>query len=151
MSDELIHLNKIHADGHSKYVYFLLAATGAALGYALQKIDSSTYNCQVWFGLFAIGFWLLSFFFGCMHVTAIQSAVLSNSHLLQLQQGNHPMQPRTQQEMEIARRITSDALESKNNKAQLLFRLQFWLLATGVLLFTTWSILVLVGTAQSAP
>ncbi|KIQ22931.1 hypothetical protein RT95_12530 [Xanthomonas campestris] len=151
MSDELIHLNKIHADGHSKYVYFLLAATGAALGYALQKIDGSTYSCQVWFGLSAIGCWILSFFFGCMHVTAIQSVILSNSHLLQLQQGNHPMQPRTQQEMEFAWRITNDALESKNNRAQLLLRLHFWLLATRVFFFTTWRVLVLMVTAQSAP
>ena len=42
--DYLLHLNKQHAENHSKYVYFLLAATGAALGYALQKLDASTYS-----------------------------------------------------------------------------------------------------------
>ena len=151
MSDELIHLNKLHAEGHSKYVYFLLAATGAAFGYALQKLDSSVFNCQVWFGLAAIACWLVSLFCGCKHITTIQLAILSNSHLLQLQQGNHPMQPNSQQGLEIAWKITSEALESKNNRAQLFFRLQFWLLAIGVLLFSTWRVVVLIGTAHSAP
>jgi hypothetical protein len=151
VTDELIHLNKIHADGHSKYVYFLLAATGAALGYALQKLDNSNFNPQVWFGLSAIASLLISFFCGCKHITAIQSVILTNSQLIQLQQGNHPMQPRSQQEMEIAWQITNAVLETKNNKAQLFFRLQFSLLAVGVLLFATWRVLVLVGTLKGAP
>jgi hypothetical protein len=151
MSDELLHLNKLHADGHSKYVYFLLAATGAALGYALQKLDTSTFNCQVLFGLAAITCWLVSLFYGCKHITTIQSAILSNSHLLQLQQGNHPMQPDSREGFEIAWKITSNSLESKNNRAQLFFRLQFWSLAIGVLLFATWRVVILVGAAQSAP
>jgi hypothetical protein len=149
MSDELIHLNKLHADG--KYVYFLLAATGAALGYALQKLDSSTFNNHVWFGLSAIACWISSLFLGCKHITTVQSVILSNSHLLQLQQGNHPMQPQSAQEMEIAWRVTNKALERKNSRAQLLFRLQFWSLAVGVLLFATWRVLILLGTAQGAP
>lgn len=135
MSDDssLLHLNRIHADGHSKYVYFLLAATGAALGYALQKLDGATLNWPVWFGLASIAAWLVSFLCGCKHITSIQSAILSNYQLIQLQSGSHPMQPQSQEEMQIAWSVTTNALESKNKKAQLLFRLQFWMLATGVL------------------
>lgn len=151
MSDELIHLNRMHAEGHSKYVYFLLAATGAALGYALQKLDSSAFDQPVWFGLAAIFCWIVSLFCGCKHITQIQSAILSNSHLLQLQLGSHPMQPDSQQGFEIAWKITSEALETKNNRAQLFANLQFWLLAIGILLFATWRIVILVGTAPSAP
>jgi hypothetical protein len=147
MSDDsyLLHLNRTHAEGHSKYVYFLLAATGAALGYALQKLDNSTLNWQVWFGLIAIAAWLVSFFCGCRHITTIQSAINSNYQLIQLQQGNHPMQPQSHEEMQIAWQVTTKALDSKNSKAQLFFRLQFWLLAIGVLLFATWRVLVLLG------
>jgi len=153
MSDNsyLLHLNRTHADGHSKYVYFLLAATGAALGYGLQKLDSSAVNSQVWFGLGAIGFWLVSLFCGCKHIIAIQSAILSNYQLVQLQQGNHPMQPQSQEKLQIAWLVTSNALESKNSKAQLFFRLQFWLLAIGVLLFATWRVAVLFGVSRGAP
>lgn len=151
MSDDLLHLNRTHAEGHSKYVYFLLAATGAALGYALQKLDSSTLNMQVWFGLAAIACWLISFLCGCRHITTIQSTILSNYQLLQLQQGSHPMQPRSQEERQIAWSVTANAIESKNNRAQLFFRLQFWLLAIGVMLFATWRVLVLVGASPGAP
>jgi hypothetical protein len=145
------HLHRIYSDGHSKYVYFLLAATGAALAYALQKLDNSTLNWQVWFGLSSIVSWLLSFFCGCKHITAIQSAILLNTDLLQLQQGNHPMQPQSAQEMQIAWEVTNRALDKKNNRAQMLFRIQFWLLAGGVLLFSMWRVLVLFGQSQGAP
>jgi hypothetical protein len=153
MSDDshLLHLNRTHAEGHSKYVYFLLAATGAALGYALQKLDSSTLNTQVWFGLAAIACWLISFFCGCRHITKIQSAILSNYQLIQLQQGSHPMQPRSPEETLIAWSVTTSAIESKNNKAQLFFRLQFLFLAIGVLLFATWRVLALFEASPGAP
>jgi hypothetical protein len=150
MSDDLLQLNRQHAEGHSKYVYFLLAATGAALGYALQKLDGATYDSQVWFGLVAIACWLVSFFCGCKHVTTIQSVIMSNFQMLQLQHGSHPMQPQSQAEMKIAWEVTTSALESKNNTAQLFFRLQFWLLAVGVLLFATWRVLLLLNTARGA-
>ena len=149
--DYLLHLNKQHAENHSKYVYFLLAATGAALGYALQKLDASTYSGSAWLGLAAIGLWLGSFFCGCKHITTIQSAIMSNYQLMQLNSGVHPLQPRSQEEMQIAWEVTSGALENKNNQAQLFFRAQFWLLAFGVLLFAAWRILMFVGASQGAP
>ena len=148
---DLLHLNRVHADGHSKYVYFLLAATGAALGYGLQKLDGSVLSWHVWLGLAAISAWLLSFFCGCKHKTAIQSAISSNYQLLQLQNGNHPAQPQSEEEMRIAWAVTTNALESKNNKAQLLFNLQFWLLSAGILLFAIWRITVLFNAPQGAP
>jgi hypothetical protein len=129
-------------------VYFLLAATGAALAYALQKLDSSSLNWQLWFGLSSIACWLFSFFCGCKHITAIQSAILFNTDLLQLQQGRHPMQPQSPQETQMAWESTRRALDQKNNSAQLLFKLQFWLLAAGVLLFAAWRVLVLFGEAH---
>jgi hypothetical protein len=151
MSDELLHLNRIHADEHSKYVYFLLAATGAALGYALEKLDGSTFDCKVWFGLSAIAVWLVSFFCGCKHITKIQSAILSNYLLVQLQQGSHPMQPQSPEGIQSALKITGEALESKNKSARLYFLLQFWLLAIGVLLFSAWRVLILWGASNGAP
>jgi hypothetical protein len=147
----LLHLSRTHAEGQSKYVYFLLAATGAALGYALQKLDSSPLNLQTWFGLGAIASWLVSFFCGCKHITTIQSAILSNYILVQLQEGSHPRQPQSQQEMEVAWSVTNKSLESKNKKAELLNRFQFWLLALGVLLFSIWRVVLLFGVPHTSP
>jgi hypothetical protein len=149
--DHILHLSNRHAEEHSKYVYFLLAATGAALGYGLQKLDSSTYNSEVWLGLGAIALWLASFFCGCKHVTTIQSVIMSNFHLVQLQAGTHPAQPRSEVELRIAWEVTNRSIETKNNRAQLFFQLQFWLLSFGALLFAAWRVVALVAGAKGAP
>jgi hypothetical protein len=142
VTDEtLLHLNRIHSDSQSKYVYFLLAATGASLAYGLQKLDGVALTWWASPGLLALGLWLLSLFSGCKHVTSVQSVMYSNYLLLQLQQGAHPAQPRTPQETQIAIGITRKAIETKNNTARTFFRLQFWLLFFGVLIFTAWRVL----------
>jgi hypothetical protein len=151
MSDELIHLNRVHDDGHSKYVYFLLAATGAALGYALQKLDSATLDWTIWLGLGSIACWLLSFLLGCKHITSIQSAINTNFQLLQIANGSHPTQPSSQEELAIAWAAGNQALTTQNSRAKYFFDWQFRLLALGVLLFTAWRILILFGVAGSAP
>ncbi|MCR6686073.1 hypothetical protein [Pseudoxanthomonas sp.] len=150
MSDKLIHLNRVHADGHSKYVYFLLAATGAALGYALGKLDSTPVDCTVWLGLAAIASWLLSFWLGCKHVTSIQSAIWLNAEVLQLEEGTHPNQPSSMEATAIAKAAAASALEARNNRAAALFNWQFKTLALGVLLFTAWRVVFLLGGHASA-
>lgn len=151
MSDKTLHLNRVHADGHSKYVYFLLAATGAALGYALQKLDGSEVDWAIWFGLGAIALWLVSFWLGCKHISNIQSAIWANFQLLQLSDGSHPNQPASLDELAIARSAAAQALTYRNNAAQMFFNWQFRLLALGVLSFTTWRVLVLFGVPAGAP
>ena len=134
MSEELIHLNRTYAEEHSKYVYFLLAATGAALGYALQKLDGATYSPSVWLGLVSIASWLLSFLFGCKHLLAFKAAIFCNYEMLKLDRAKDP-----QQFFEAA--IT--AIESNNGKASSFFNWQFRLLGLGVVTFTAWRVVLL--------
>lgn len=142
MSEELIHLNRIHAEEHSKYVYFLLAATGAALGYALQKLDGSTYSPSVWLALLAIASWLLSFLFGCKHITAIKAAIFCNYELLTLKRNVHS---------DMLFEAAYAAIQSNNARANLFFNWQFRLLAIGVVLFTAWRIVLLFHAPGTAP
>lgn len=134
MSEELRHLNRIHAEEHSKYVYFLLAATGAALGYSLQKLDGAPYNSLVWLGLASIASWLLSFLFGCRHLTAIKAAIWCNYELLKLDRSVH-----SQRFFDAAH----GAIHSNNKRANYFFKLQFRFLAFGVVMFTTWRVALL--------
>ncbi|MDA1372370.1 MAG: hypothetical protein O2971_16610 [Proteobacteria bacterium] len=41
MADEnlLSDIHRLHTEGQERYVYFLLASTGAAIGYGLQQLD----------------------------------------------------------------------------------------------------------------
>jgi hypothetical protein len=142
MSEELRHLNRIYAEEHSKYVYFLLAATGAALGYALQKLDSATYNPLVWFGLVSIASWLLSFLFGCKHLIAIKVAIFCNYELLKLDRSVHSHK---------LFEVTYAAIQSSNEKANSFFNWQFRLLAFGVVTFTAWRVALLFYVPGTAP
>lgn len=142
MSEELRHLNRIHAEEHSKYVYFLLAATGAALGYALQKLDGAPYNPLVWFGLASIASWLLSFLFGCRHLTAIKAAIWCNFELLKLDRSAH-YQPLFE--------AAYAAIHSNNERANFFFNWQFRLLAFGIVMFTAWRVALLFCSPGIAP
>src|ERR1700745_3751262 len=59
------YLVKKIADAQQKYIYFILAANGSAIGFTVQLIISKNITTHLW-GLFlAIIIWGLSFFSGC--------------------------------------------------------------------------------------
>lgn len=142
MADDngLLELLKIHSESHSKYVYFLLGATGAALAYALQKIDGAAFTWWSAPAVAAIAFWLASFYCGCKRITLVQTAVYANYSLLQLRRGEHPKQP-PDHLLHIALNGTITSMERTLNRAKLFFDLQFYFLAAGVLLFIAWRLL----------
>lgn len=141
MSNELSNLYRVHAEEHSKYVYFILAATGAALGYALQKLDASTFTPSIWLGLAAIAAWLLSFLVGCKHITARQTVLFCNYQMLRLQKKSGPPEV-----FEAA----VDAFNVSDERATRLHKWQFWLLALGVVLFIAWRVVVLICPPSAA-
>jgi hypothetical protein len=141
MSDEmLLQLNRQHAEGMAKYTYFLLAASGAALAYALNDLKGEALSWVVAPALISVLLWLGSFFCGCRQINYVQSALNSNYQLLQLHAGTHPAQPRHPQEFQIAAEVTKAAIDSKNNSAAMFYRLQFWFLGAGACSFALWRV-----------
>ena len=138
---DLRELYKLHSDSQSKYVYFLLAAAGAALGYGLQKLDGLPISWWVAPGLLALASWLASFFCGCKRVTWVHSAIYANYALLQLKNGLHPEQPAHPLAAQAAMDGTRSAVERNTNNARIYQRLQFWFLAAGVALYVAWRII----------
>ena len=134
MSDELKHLYDAHTAEQSRYIYFLLGATGAALGYALQKLDASTYGLPVWLGLFASGAWLLSFLFGCKLIISLQHIRYCNYELIRAQKKGYSSK---------VIKAAYAAIDANNNRVNFFSLWQFRLLAIGALLFTAWRIVVL--------
>ncbi len=138
---DLLELQKLHFESHNKYVYFLLGATGAALGYALQKLDGLAMTWWVAPGIFATLCWLASFYAGCKRITWAHRAIQANYDYLQLQRGVHSYQPATSAETQHAiERRQNDALGNIKNSSFYL-KLQFWLLATGLIAFVGWRLL----------
>jgi hypothetical protein len=134
-------LHKAHQTGQEKYTYFLLAAAGAAIGFAVQKTEGLKLSWWLLPVALATVSWATSFFFGCKNLLSVQSSISANYNLLQLRQGTHPKQPPHPEFVAAAERGVSSALESNGNKAQFYGVWQFRLLIAGAVLFIAWRIL----------
>lgn len=140
-TDAQIELVKMHAESQSKQVYFLLGATGAALGYALQKIDGVGYSWWSAPAVAALTFWLASFYCGCRRIVWAQAAMYANYGLLQLRAGTHPDQPNDPRLVVLAMEGVNTALNGNSAKAAVFLTMQFAFLMAGVLCFVVWRLM----------
>ncbi|WP_218243252.1 hypothetical protein [Comamonas fluminis] len=137
-------IHKLHSQGQDKYTYFLLAAAGAAIGFAVQKTDGLPLS---WW-LLPVGIatlcWAASFYCGCRTLDRVSASMSANYNLLQLKQGSHPNQPPHPQITEVALREVLSAFE-RNIQSALKFAIwQFRLLIAGSILFVSWRILEMI-------
>jgi hypothetical protein len=92
-SETTLELYKRYATEQDKYVYFLLAAAGAGIGFVVQRTDGALITWPQLAAGLAVLFWGLSFWSGCRHIRARLLTVYNNMTLNQLYNGTHPMQP----------------------------------------------------------
>jgi hypothetical protein len=133
-------LHKAHQTGQKKYTYFLLAAAGAAIGFAVQKTEGLLLTWWLLPVALATICWSASFYFGCKNVIWVQTSIMANFNLLQLQQGSHPDQPPHPELVSAAIRGVENALEENANNAQFYGIWQFRLLVAGAIFFITWRV-----------
>lgn len=117
-NNDHLELYKQHQASQDKYTHFLLAAAGAAIGFAVQKTEGL--HLSWWLvpvGL-AIVCWGVSFYFGCKNVVWVQTAIYANYSLLQLKQGIHPDQPPRTDLTMVAISSVNQALNSNVSRAQ---------------------------------
>jgi len=135
-------LFKVHREEQKKYTYFLLATSGAAIGFAVNQTQSSALTwSQIPLG-FAVLCWGLSFFFGCRHVQYVVSNLFANLALFKVQRGEHPnLESNSLEERKIASQGIREAMESNSNEANRYFKKQFRFLIIGAVLFIVWHIL----------
>lgn len=134
-------LHKAHSQGQEKYTYFLLAAAGAAIGFAVQKTEGLPLSWWLVPVGIATLLWGASFYCGCRNLDRVSAAMSANFNLLQLKQGSHPNQPPHPQLTEAALRGVGTALESNVRQAQRHAIWQFRLLIAGAVMFVSWRVL----------
>jgi hypothetical protein len=147
--NELLELYKQHHASQDKYTYFLLAAAGAAIGFAVQKTEGL---CLTWWLLpvgLAIVCWGISFYSGCKNLTCAQNAIYANHHFLQLNDSIPSGQP-TPQSANIAISTTSQAMTKNLKEAQFFAIWQFRMLIVGVVFFIGWRLLEMVRLTYAA-
>ena len=141
IDSSLASLHKAHTDAQDKYTYFLLAAAGAAIGFAVQKTEGMPLSWWLTPVALAAATWAASFYCGCKNLTWVSAALSANYALLQLRQGTHPKQPPHPQLLEAAMSGTTTALEGNGTRAQRYAHWQFRLVVIGAALFIFWRIL----------
>jgi hypothetical protein len=133
-------LHKAHSDSQDKYTYFLLAAAGAAIGFAVQKTEGLMLSWWLLPVAAATLLWAISFYFGCKNVDWVQRAMSANFTLLQLKQGTHPDQPPHPQLFEAAVSGVTSALQGNVERASFYARWQFFTLIAGAVCFISWRV-----------
>lgn len=152
MADNIdrLELYKQHQASQDKYTYFLLAAAGAAIGFAVQKTEGLRLSWWLVPVGLAIVCWGVSFYYGCKNIVWVQTAIYANHSLLQLKAGVHPNQPPHPELTTAAMSGVKEALDSNVSRAQFYGQWQFRMLITGALLFICWRGLEMVRITYAA-
>lgn len=123
-----------------KYTYFLLAAAGAAIALAVNQTQGVKLSTsQIPLGL-AVTLWGMSFFFGCRHLTYVNSILYSNSILLQVEAGENPETGKNPQLIRAASEGIRSAIEGNVERSSRFARLQFASLTLGAICYLFWHI-----------
>lgn len=139
-NDDQVEIYRQHRAAQEKYIYFLLAAVGAAIALALTQTQGAVLAwSQAPLGT-AVLLWGLSFYFGCTHLGYVESTLYANMALLRVRAGEDPEIGLHPQMMAAASAGVRGAIRDNSNKAQLYARLQFGCFISGALAYIGWHV-----------
>src|SRR5581483_9506778 len=121
-----------------KYAYFLLAAAGAAIAFAVnQTHDAKLSWTQLPLGL-SVVCWGVSFFFGCLHLQYGSAVLFNNAEMLRMQSGAHPKVGSHPEYIAVASQTMREIMEEQSNSSSRYAKSQFWLLLIGAVFYLLW-------------
>jgi hypothetical protein len=139
-SEQQIEIYRQHRTAQDKYSYFLLAAAGAAIAFAVNQTQGAKLAWSQLPLACAVAFWALSFFFGCRHLTYVESILFVNSTLLNVTAGEDPQIGMHPQRVAVASEVIREAIESKSKSASRFARWQFRCLVLGAMSYLAWHV-----------
>ena len=139
-SEQQIEVYRQHRTAQEKYVYFLLAAVGAAIALVVNQTQTASLAwSQLPLGL-AVALWAFSFYFGCRHLAYVESTLFANAALLKVEAGEHPDVGRHPQLMAAASEGIRASIETNSNRASRFAHWQFWCLLLGAISYLGWHV-----------
>jgi hypothetical protein len=127
---------KAHREGQDKYTYFLLAAAGAAIAFAVTQSQTAMLTWPKLPLAFAVLFWAFSFYAGCRQIREVTNIMQQNYDLLRVQEGLHPQ---FSNHPEVVAVIEEAVRESADKSGRWGAR-QFRLLVTGAVFYVVWHV-----------
>ncbi|AWH29599.1 hypothetical protein C1931_12135 [Stenotrophomonas sp. YAU14A_MKIMI4_1] len=113
-------LHQQHHDAAIKFSYFLLTATGASIGFAVQKLDGQSFTFAGITLLAGTGAWLLSFLCGLLALEANNVTKGFNLQRQMFEGGNHTLSKRFKSETEELRDVVMEWVANYRRRARLL-------------------------------
>ena len=142
MSNE--NLREVYRNLHKsqdKYIYFILAATIASIGFTITQTQNIIFSLSLIPLGISILCWGFSFFFGCRNREYYNSILYANFDLLRVQLGDHPETGSHPQKIRAASEGIMQAIQKNSDKANRLAHLQMTTFILGALFYLVWHIL----------
>ena len=139
-TDTELELFRTHRSTQDRYCYFMLAAAGAAIAFAVTRSQDMALSYSQIPLAFAVVFWGLSFFAGSMNQRYVLSTLYANMGLLKIQNGRQPGIGTHAHMIDIASEGVRSAIETKSNRANRYFKWQFYCLILGAVSFVGWDV-----------
>lgn len=138
-SDNEMEIYKQHRASQDKYVYFLLAAAGASIAFALNQTKGLPLSTSQMPLALAIAAWGLSFTAGCARVAAVDLMLNLNQDLLRIQTGQHELLSHPN-EIPVAIASVKEMLERANRRSVRSLKWQYRFLICGAVSYIGWHI-----------
>jgi hypothetical protein len=127
---------KATREGQDKYSYFLLAAAGAAIAFAVTQSQTATLTWSKVPLALAVLSWAFSFYAGCRQIRDVTNVLQQNYDLLRVQEGLHPQFPNHPQVVAV---IEEAVRESADRTGKWAAR-QFRFLVAGAVFYVLWHV-----------
>lgn len=142
MSNE--NLREVYRNLHKsqdKYIYFILAATIASIGFTITQTQNIIFSLSLIPLGISILCWGFSFFFGCRNREYYNSILYANYDLLRVQLGDYPETGSHPQKIQAASEGIMQAIQDNSDRANRLGHLQMTTFILGALFYLVWHIL----------
>jgi hypothetical protein len=139
-------LYKVHRDSSDKFVYFLLAAAGAAIAFAITQTAVAMLTWPKVLLAAAVICWGASFMSGCLQIGEVNNLLQRNYQSARVEAGLHPRFPSTPEMIEFIRRDLEERSEGSGKWAARQFRL----LLAGAIFYVAWHVSEMVARTPKA-
>jgi len=139
MAETELEVYRQSRQGQDKYTYFLLAAVGASIAFALTQTKNQALEASHWPLGLAVLSWAASFFMGCRRLHAFEAVLNLNQQLIKVQKGTHELLEHPA-EIPFAAEAMKKHLDAENDKVGSRGRWQFRFLLLGAVLYIGWHI-----------
>lgn len=128
---------KAHRESNDKYTYFLLAAAGAAIAFAMSQTQNAALSWSKAPLALAVLAWAGSFLSGCLQIKQVNNLLQRNYRFLVVREGADPVFPATP---EVLSFIQDDLRERSEASGKWQAR-QLKLLVVGGIFYIAWHII----------